>query len=92
MMFTYESRSAQVKAVEGGIRGWVRHVRVGSVTFEEIKNMSADTTTEGFRRGLGLFDSVMVVVGVMVGSGIFIVSAEMSRQIGVRGGCWWLGG
>lgn len=47
--------------------------------------MSADTTTEGFRRGLGLFDSVMVVVGVMVGSGIFIVSAEMSRQIGSAG-------
>ena len=38
-----------------------------------------------FERGLGLFDSTMVVVGVMVGSGIFIVSAEMSRQIGSAG-------
>ncbi len=38
-----------------------------------------------FRRGLGVFDSVMVVVGVMIGSGIFIVSAEMSRQIGSAG-------
>ncbi|HTS13453.1 MAG TPA: amino acid permease [Candidatus Limnocylindrales bacterium] len=38
-----------------------------------------------FARGLGLFDSVMVVVGVMIGSGIFIVSAEMSRQIGSAG-------
>jgi APA family basic amino acid/polyamine antiporter len=44
-----------------------------------------DRTTEGFKRGLGLFDSVMVVVGIMVGSGIFIVSAEMSRQIGSAG-------
>jgi APA family basic amino acid/polyamine antiporter len=32
-----------------------------------------------------LFDSVMVVAGVMIGSGIFIVSAEMSRQIGSAG-------
>ena len=26
-----------------------------------------------FRRGLGLYDSTMVVVGSMIGSGIFIV-------------------
>ena len=38
-----------------------------------------------FARGLGLFDSTMVVVGVMIGSGIFIVSAEMARQIGSAG-------
>src|SRR3989442_13509616 len=40
----------------------------------------------GFIRGLGLFDSVMIVVGVMIGSGIFIVSADMARQIGSPGG------
>jgi basic amino acid/polyamine antiporter, APA family len=40
----------------------------------------------GFVRGLGLFDSVMVVAGVMIGSGIFIVSADMSRVIGSPGG------
>jgi basic amino acid/polyamine antiporter, APA family len=38
-----------------------------------------------FRRELGLFDSVMVVAGIMVGSGIFIVSAEISRQVGSAG-------
>jgi APA family basic amino acid/polyamine antiporter len=38
-----------------------------------------------FRRGLGLFDSTMVVVGSMIGSGIFIVSAEMGRLIGSPG-------
>ncbi|HEY8504537.1 MAG TPA: amino acid permease [Gemmataceae bacterium] len=38
-----------------------------------------------FHRGLGLFDATMVVVGSMIGSGIFIVSAEMSRQIGSPG-------
>lgn len=50
----------------------------------ETDKAAADTA-EGFRRGLGLFDSTMVVVGIMVGSGIFIVSAEMSRQIGSAG-------
>lgn len=46
------------------------------------KSQSAGPT---FHRGLGLFDSVMMVVGVMIGSGIFIVSAEMSREIGSTG-------
>jgi APA family basic amino acid/polyamine antiporter len=39
----------------------------------------------GFVRGLNLFDSVMVVIGAMIGSGIFIVSADMSRLIGSPG-------
>ena len=38
-----------------------------------------------FKRGLGLFDATMVVVGSMIGSGIFIVSAEMSRLVGSPG-------
>ncbi len=38
-----------------------------------------------FRRGLGLFDATMVVIGSMIGSGIFIVSAEMSRFLGSPG-------
>ena len=38
-----------------------------------------------FKRGLGLFDATMVVVGSMIGSGIFIVSAEMARRIGSPG-------
>ncbi len=45
--------------------------------------------TEGldteFKRGLGLFDSTMVVVGSMIGSGIFLVSADISRQVGSPG-------
>jgi APA family basic amino acid/polyamine antiporter len=40
---------------------------------------------QGFIRGLGLFDSTMVVIGVMIGSGIFIVSADMSRLINSPG-------
>jgi APA family basic amino acid/polyamine antiporter len=40
---------------------------------------------EKFVRGLGLFDSTMIVAGAMIGSGIFIVSAEISRQVGSPG-------
>ena len=39
----------------------------------------------GFRRELGLFDSTMVVAGSMIGSGIFIVSAAMARELGSAG-------
>src|SRR5882672_8699978 len=43
-------------------------------------------TLEGdFKRELGLFDSTMVVCGSMIGSGIFIVSAGMARQLGSPG-------
>ena len=38
-----------------------------------------------FKRGLGLYASTMMVAGSMIGSGIFIVSAEMSRQTGSPG-------
>src|SRR5207245_7340274 len=34
-----------------------------------------------FVRSLGLLDATMLVVGSMVGSGIFIVSADISRQV-----------
>jgi APA family basic amino acid/polyamine antiporter len=43
------------------------------------------TQETGFVRGLGLFDSTMIVIGVMIGSGIFIVSADMSRLINSPG-------
>src|SRR5258708_2309014 len=38
-----------------------------------------------FHRQLGLLDSTMIVIGSMIGSGIFIVSAEMGRLIGSPG-------
>jgi APA family basic amino acid/polyamine antiporter len=41
------------------------------------------------KRALGLFDSTMVVIGVMIGSGIFIVPANMARMLGGPG--WFLG-
>src|SRR5947208_11588436 len=39
----------------------------------------------GFQRRLGLFDCTMLVAGSMVGSGIFIVSADMVRDVGSSG-------
>ncbi len=38
-----------------------------------------------FRRALGLLDSTMIVVGSMIGSGIFIVSADIARTVGSPG-------
>ncbi len=49
----------------------------------------ATTLDTEFHRGLGLYDSTMLVVGAMIGSGIFIVSADMARHIGSPG--WLLG-
>jgi APA family basic amino acid/polyamine antiporter len=42
-------------------------------------------TEEKFVRGLGLLDSTMLVAGSMIGSGIFIVSAIIARQVGAPG-------
>ena len=53
-----------------------------------INQPAVDTATRrntGFVRELGLFDSVMIVIGTMIGSGIFIVPADMSRVIGSSG-------
>ena len=36
-------------------------------------------------RGLGLLDATMIVIGSMIGSGIFITSAESARLIGAPG-------
>lgn len=39
----------------------------------------------GFVRELGLLDSTMIVAGSMIGSGIFIVPADIARQVGSGG-------
>jgi APA family basic amino acid/polyamine antiporter len=41
--------------------------------------------TTHFKKELGLFDSSMLVAGSMIGSGIFIVTASMSQQLGSPG-------
>ncbi len=48
----------------------------------------ATTSTEvktGLVKGLGLMDSTTLVVGSMIGSGIFIVAADISRQVNSPG-------
>ncbi len=45
--------------------------------------MSDQTTA--FKPTLGLFDSTMIVAGSMIGSGIFIVSADITRNVGSAG-------
>ncbi len=45
--------------------------------------MSEQTAT--FKPTLGLLDSTMIVAGSMIGSGIFIVSADITRNVGSAG-------
>ncbi|HNW74413.1 MAG TPA: amino acid permease [Bacteroidales bacterium] len=40
---------------------------------------------QSFQRRLNLFDSTAIVVGSMIGSGIFIVSADIARMVGSSG-------
>ncbi|HET6229531.1 MAG TPA: amino acid permease [Longimicrobiaceae bacterium] len=45
-----------------------------------------DTSSEAeFKQGLSLLDATMLVVGSMIGSGIFIVSADIARQMNSPG-------
>ena len=64
-------------------------------TRSRVATTSATTLDTEFNRGLGLYASTMMVVGSMIGSGIFIVSADMARNIGSPGwllGAWLLTG
>jgi APA family basic amino acid/polyamine antiporter len=56
------------------------------IATEVIDEVATQTESSGFVRGLGLFDSTMIVVGSMIGSGIFIVSADIARHTGSTGG------
>jgi APA family basic amino acid/polyamine antiporter len=51
--------------------------------------MSSSATPSGdhreFKRELRLLDSTMIVIGSMIGSGIFIVSADIARTVGSPG-------
>jgi len=46
---------------------------------------TAEPRNGGFIKGLGLLDSTMLVAGSMIGSGIFIVSAIIAKQVGSPG-------
>ena len=52
-----------------------------------MSNMDSnlDESKNEMKRSLGLYDATMMVAGSMIGSGIFIVSADMSRVVGSAG-------
>ncbi|HVV74294.1 MAG TPA: amino acid permease, partial [Verrucomicrobiae bacterium] len=53
---------------------------------EKPAQASGGHDTQGhFVQGLGLLDSTMLVAGSMIGSGVFIVSSDISRQVGSTG-------
>jgi len=43
---------------------------------------SLNSGNKSFRQSLGLFSAITIVVGSMIGSGIFIVSADIARTVG----------
>src|SRR5471030_2267044 len=47
--------------------------------------MEQQTQPQEMKRELGLLDGTMLVVGSMIGSGIFIVSADITRDVGSAG-------
>src|SRR5438552_887936 len=48
-------------------------------------NTAAATGSAELVKGLRLFDATTIVMGSMIGSGIFIVSADVARQVGTPG-------
>ena len=55
----------------------------------------AGGTSQGLARRLGLFDATMLVMGGIIGAGIFVNPAEVARHVGTPGwivGVWVLGG
>src|SRR5256886_1681429 len=62
-------------------------IAVRIITRQPMPDTAAvSISTEGkFVQGLGRLDSTMIVAGSMIGSGIFIVSADIARQVGSPG-------
>jgi basic amino acid/polyamine antiporter, APA family len=53
-----------------------------------------ELSNQGFVKGLGLTSATTLVMGSMIGSGIFIVSADLARQVkspGLLILCWLIG-
>jgi basic amino acid/polyamine antiporter, APA family len=62
-----------------------------STSYKLLINNVSQPTHESLNRSLGLMDGAMIVIGSMVGSGVFIVSADIMRTVGSPGlmlGMW----
>jgi len=58
-------------------------LRAGSSTpLRAAQDDNVSGSAPHFVRGMGLFSATAIVMGSMIGSGIFIVSADMSRTVG----------
>ncbi|HZW32956.1 MAG TPA: hypothetical protein VFF52_19730 [Isosphaeraceae bacterium] len=51
----------------------------------EIADVPPAAGKTGLVRELGTIDATMIVIGAMIGSGIFITSAESARLVGAPG-------
>jgi basic amino acid/polyamine antiporter, APA family len=63
----------------GSIRAFMEQINNDLTKFNKMSQ------TPDFKRSLGLIDATMIVAGSMIGSGIFIVSADISRSVGSAG-------
>jgi APA family basic amino acid/polyamine antiporter len=50
---------------------------------DTFRNLAAEPA--GLAQGISLVDATMIVIGSMVGTGIFVVSADIARQVGSPG-------
>jgi len=59
-------------------------IRLGNVIPQQSSSSTNGTTASAphFVQGMGLFSATAIVMGSMIGSGIFIVPADMSRVLG----------
>src|SRR5438132_1841071 len=64
---------------------FTQHDRMRSVPVRAVSNKIESQQQSGLVRALGPIDATMIVIGSMVGSGIFITSAESSRLSGAPG-------
>src|SRR5437660_7175364 len=62
-----------------------QHYRIRSAPVRDVNNKIDSRKQSGLVRALGPIDATMIVMGSMIGSGIFITSAESSRLSGAPG-------
>src|SRR5436853_5677955 len=62
-----------------------QHYRIRSAPVRPVSNKIESQQQSDLVRALGPIDATMIVMGSMIGSGIFITSAESARLIGAPG-------